>query len=228
MIAALESLAIDMFVGERRNLESWVLLSSALPNRRPNAAHLLGDVDDVAAAVDEVEGWYAERGKHPLFKVTPLTPTAVTDELARRGYKGSHGADVYELANLEGFDTSARVSLASDNEWFEIVGIGDPSAFVAAHKGDDLAWARIPGIAAGLGVRQGDTVGIFNMATVPEHRRHGHGSEVLRSILAWGRTQGATRAFLQVVRSNTAAVSLYRKNGFAFVYEYQYWTKTPE
>lgn len=227
MILDLETRSIDMFLGERHELGSWVLLASDLPNRRPNAAHPLGVVDDVAAAVDAAIAWYGERSRRPLFKVSPLAPPELCQELERRGFVGEHGADVYVLSGLDGFVPIDGVDLRQNASWFNIVGIDDAARFIAAHRGDDLAWATVPGVAAGLGVLQDNTVGVFNMATRVSERRSGHGSVILRSILGWASERGATNAYLQVVRSNEGAVALYKGLGFEFAYEYLYWTKSP-
>jgi len=222
----LEYPSINMFNVERYDFETWVLLSSELPNRRPNAAHPLGRVDDIASAVDVTLNWYAQRDRAPLFKVTSLAPAGLTDELQRRGFEEVPGAVVYLLRDMGPTSGSALIETDPGSDWLDIVGIPAErrAMFGSAHQGDHLAWARLPGLSAGLAVVEGDTVGIFNMKTTANARRQGHGTLVLASLLGWAVAHGARRAFLQVVGNNQGAIALYRKMGFEAVYEYRYWT----
>lgn len=223
----LENPSIDMFNVDRFRVETWVLLSSELPNRRPNAAHPLGHVDDLSSAVDVAVDWYQQRDRAPLFKVTSLAPAGLTDELGRRGYKEEGGADVYLMPEIGLESGTALVETEASTDWYDIVGIAPErrATFRDAHRGDHLGWARLPGTSAGLGVVHADTVGIFNMKTNPDARRQGHGTVMLASLLSWARAHGARRAFLQVEGHNQGAIGLYRKMGFERMYEYRYWAR---
>jgi ribosomal-protein-alanine N-acetyltransferase len=55
---------------------------------------------------------------------------------------------------------------------------------------------------------------INNLAVLPVHRRGGIGTALLLKVLADGATLGASRATLEVRRSNDAAQKLYEKFGF--------------
>jgi ribosomal-protein-alanine N-acetyltransferase len=59
-----------------------------------------------------------------------------------------------------------------------------------------------------------DELHINNLAVRPEHRGHGFGTALLRHVLGVGMERGATRATLEVRRSNTAAIRLYERLGF--------------
>ncbi len=59
-----------------------------------------------------------------------------------------------------------------------------------------------------------EEVHILNLASHPEWRRRGIGSALLGHGLTFSREQGVERAFLEVRRSNDAALPLYRKYGF--------------
>ncbi|MFP4132024.1 MAG: ribosomal protein S18-alanine N-acetyltransferase [Thiohalospira sp.] len=58
---------------------------------------------------------------------------------------------------------------------------------------------------------------ILNLCTAPEQRGRGLGRLLLRALLAEGRLAGAEQAFLEVRPSNSAAVALYRAEGFETV-----------
>jgi len=59
-----------------------------------------------------------------------------------------------------------------------------------------------------------EEVHILNLASHPEWRRRGIASALLDHGVTLSREQGVERAFLEVRRSNDAALSLYRKYGF--------------
>jgi len=59
-----------------------------------------------------------------------------------------------------------------------------------------------------------DEFEILNMAVSPAHRRRGIGARLVTEALAWSRTSGARRAYLEVRSSNEAAISLYAGHGF--------------
>jgi ribosomal-protein-alanine N-acetyltransferase len=58
-----------------------------------------------------------------------------------------------------------------------------------------------------------DEVHINNLAVVPEHRRAGVASALLERVLRDGAARGASRATLEVRRSNVPALKLYEKFG---------------
>lgn len=76
--------------------------------------------------------------------------------------------------------------------------------------------------ARGLGVLSHRVLGLFDIVTDPAQRRLGFGRALTESLLAWGRDQGATHAYLQVVAANTAARRLYTQLGFQDLYRYWY------
>jgi ribosomal protein S18 acetylase RimI-like enzyme len=83
---------------------------------------------------------------------------------------------------------------------------------------------RIDGAPAalGLGVVEGDWLGIFCMTTDPGFRRRGAASAILRTLAIWAQLYDARRAYLQVMDQNTAAQALYARVGFETLYHYHY------
>lgn len=58
---------------------------------------------------------------------------------------------------------------------------------------------------------------ITNVATHPDHRRQGLAGRVLEALLTEARSRGLAFVTLEVRESNTAAIRLYEKFGFAAV-----------
>jgi hypothetical protein len=75
-------------------------------------------------------------------------------------------------------------------------------------------------VTTGVGVTFGDSVGIFNIATPPPHRRHGYGAAVTRRAVADGLAAGATWAWLQ---SSTDGYAVYERLGFRTVERWHCW-----
>ena len=59
-----------------------------------------------------------------------------------------------------------------------------------------------------------DEIHVNKMAVHPDHRRRGAGRLLLEALLERGRRLGATEAWLEVRRSNQAAIRLYEGYGF--------------
>jgi ribosomal protein S18 acetylase RimI-like enzyme len=74
-------------------------------------------------------------------------------------------------------------------------------------------------LAVGRAVPQGDTLGIYCMATRPEARRRGLARTVLRTLV---RHAGVGSAYLCVTAANEAAQALYQSEGFEVVGRYHY------
>ena len=58
---------------------------------------------------------------------------------------------------------------------------------------------------------------VLNLCIEQALRRHGIGRELLRAVLVHARDRGIREAFLEVRRSNRAAISLYQSFGFECV-----------
>jgi GNAT superfamily N-acetyltransferase len=77
-------------------------------------------------------------------------------------------------------------------------------------------------VAYGLAVAERGMVGLFDLVTVPDKRRQGYGRRLMSALLQWGKTQGATTAYLQVTTVNHPAIALYEALGFREAYRYHY------
>jgi ribosomal protein S18 acetylase RimI-like enzyme len=73
-----------------------------------------------------------------------------------------------------------------------------------------------------MGVLQGQFVGLFDIVTDADFRRQGFGKQLMLSLLAWGKRNGAHTAYLQVMLNNEPALRLYSGFGFKEIYPYWY------
>lgn len=77
-------------------------------------------------------------------------------------------------------------------------------------------------VACGLAVISHGLVGLYNIETHPHYRQQGYGLQLVSSLLARAKRNGAMGAYLQVVKTNTGAKQLYKKIGFSSAYHYWY------
>jgi ribosomal protein S18 acetylase RimI-like enzyme len=73
-----------------------------------------------------------------------------------------------------------------------------------------------------LAVADEGMVGIFDVLVDARMRRRGLGRKLVQALMAWGKTQDAHSAYLQVGGHNNEAISLYQQLGFRTVYPYHY------
>lgn len=85
---------------------------------------------------------------------------------------------------------------------------------IVHHQGDVVA--------CGLAKLENAHAGLFALNTAPTHRRQGLGRAIVGALLAEALRQGSRVAYLQVTADNEAALALYRRFGFARVYDYWY------
>lgn len=96
-----------------------------------------------------------------------------------------------------------------------------PSAFEAALSEPYglffTAWAEDVLAGYGIAYRMMDEAEILNLAVLPEYRRQGIGAALLSRLLTPASDAAPCRTFLEVRRSNAAAIALYEGFGFQTV-----------
>jgi N-acetylglutamate synthase len=90
---------------------------------------------------------------------------------------------------------------------------------VEAVEGMAVYLGRVAGrdVSTSVGFTLGDTVGIFNVATPPEHRGHGYGAALTAAAAREGFAAGADLAWLQ---SSPLGLPVYHRLGFREVERY--------
>jgi GNAT superfamily N-acetyltransferase len=188
------------------------------------------------------ERLYRARRLPVIFKLTTETQLVDLDAvLAQRGY-GREGDAIVQVLDLAAFNRLPQTEyvviepFASDawvDEYFRLNSergnyapilkrmLGNlihPAAFVRLSLNGHCA-------ALGMGVLEDGVLGLLGVVVDAPLRGQGFGTELMLHLLAWGRARGATGAYLQVTRENTAARRLYTSLGFAEAYRYWYRAK---
>ncbi|MFE9916668.1 GNAT family N-acetyltransferase [Micromonospora sp. NPDC005553] len=243
-VVALERAADEAWPAPiRGRLGDWLLRSAEGWTGRANSALPIGDPDrPLAAAVDAVERWYAERGQPALIN-TPLPLAApVGAELDDRGW-GTRPPTLVQTAPLpmpastpasgqaDGWGSAVvELATAPSDEWLAIAagrkgGLPDAARHVLTAVGQ-VRFAHVYAdnalVAVGRGTvtGQGRWLGLSLIEVVPAARRQGLAHRVVHELASWGVSGGATHTFLQVEQRNAAAVALYQRLGFVTHHTY--------
>ncbi|MDQ1911091.1 GNAT family N-acetyltransferase [Paenibacillus sp. GD4] len=226
------------------SLEGWQLRYGMGYSKRANSVQPLYWAGDLAleAAMDQVEGFYRQRGLPVIYKITEASePKGLDAVLADRGYEQVDLVSV-QTARLEELPlprhSDVVIETGLTEAWLESFCRMNPSH--ARHRDSikvlfrqhllpcGYAAIRLENrtVACGLAVLQGSGVGIFDIVADPDYRRQGLGESLLLHLLGWAKGQGAQEAYLQVLADNTAARRLYAKLGFQEAYQQWYRVKS--
>lgn len=112
--------------------------------------------------------------------------------------------------------TAAAAAAEPDALWAEQARTGargQRRTWIVAERLDGDVPGTLVGVATGRR-RLPDTLLVFSVWVAPEVRGTGTGRALIAACEAWGRTWGAQRTLLWVVRGNTAALAFYAALGF--------------
>ncbi len=240
MIRTIEELSMNAWPALHTLLcDGWVLRFAGGYTRRANCVNPLYPVQqDPQKKITACEQRYHDLGLPVIFKLTSdCQPADLDDRLAARGYRAEARTSV-QLVDLSGWEQAVApgVSLRpeADEEW--------QAAFSRMHQLEGAAqdthqrmlrqilpqtcYASLSAAgqvaACGLGVQQDGYLGLFDIITAADLRHRGYGGQLVSSLLAWGRQQGAHSAYLQVMLNNLPALRLYARLGFQELYQYWY------
>ncbi|PZG22280.1 GNAT family N-acetyltransferase [Nonomuraea aridisoli] len=220
---------------EQQSHDGWLLRYAGGVTKRANSVLALNTPADLDGAIRAAEAFYGERGARCVFSVGPGATRGLDEELERRGYELVDPTCIMARPPEAGPETEG----APDKEvriedrpwhgwletWWAVDGRYDDGvkaaervctgvpAWYAAFEEDGVA------LAVGRAVPQGDTLGIYCMATLPEARRRGLARMVLRALTQHA---GTASAYLVVTARNEGAQALYRSEGFELAARYHY------
>jgi GNAT superfamily N-acetyltransferase len=134
-------------------------------------------------------------------------------------------ATVRRIDDAEGLRLTLDVAAAGFGAPAEALAVLYTPRLLAA-PGVAFYLAEVAGepVATGVGCITGDLVGVYSVATPPDHRRQGYGSAVVAQIVADGFAAGAQLAYLQ---ASAMGASVYAKLGFRRVLDWG-WLTQPE
>jgi GNAT superfamily N-acetyltransferase len=222
---------------ESRDVAGWRLRFSGGYTKRANSINALRpDAQFDSRTLDALETPYRERHQLPIWRLTPLAPSAIVDLLAGRGYRPIERSLLQVCPLDPGFAPSPEVSIQPEPSaaWIEAFSTYSPVrpehhdtmrrmlASIAAPAGFAFVEEAGRPMAMAIGAVQGDHMGLFDVLVMPQARRRGLARRVTESLYAWARSHGARFAYLQVVATNQAAMPLYAAQGFRTVYDYEY------
>jgi ribosomal protein S18 acetylase RimI-like enzyme len=207
------------------------------------ACRIRSDDASVDRLIDEVSAWLSARGVAPHFRVSPLTrPADLAQRLARRGFVQTETETQMVLAAQDVEPaSSARVSieqieLGELERWVVLQqrGFGatassapaiDLTRAAVAFGGIRPFLARLEGVAVGAGmlIDWDGVFGIYGVATVPEARRQGVGTALVREMIRTARARDNAPICLQVETGSTTQ-HWYERLGLRVVYDRTGWT----
>jgi ribosomal protein S18 acetylase RimI-like enzyme len=217
-------------------LGDWELRAAGRFTGRANSVAVTGSPGvPFERALEIVEEFYATRAMPALAQV--VVGSDHDRRFAEAGWgpmAGYHGGAVVQVADLDASyvaDPEARVSSTADDDWLAGYGrVEDPAAARQVMEGpSQVGFVSIgsPTVAIGRVVVTGEWAGLSAVEVRPEARRRGLARRIVETSLAWAVDHGADKAYLQTMRSNTAALALYQPFGFTDHHDYLYRQPTP-
>lgn len=220
---------------ETRDDAGWRLRFSGGYTKRANSINALSQDAEVSPeAVTRLEAAYRERGLPPVWRLSPLAPTAIADRLA--GYRTIERSCVQVCPLPAGAVAHPEVAIlpTPSPSWREAFARHSPVrpehratmermlAAIAAPVGFAFVEEAGQPMAMAIGAVDGEYMGLFDVLVMPAARRRGLARKVTESLYAWAAGHGARFAWLQVVATNEAALPLYAAQGFRTAYAYEY------
>jgi len=243
-IASLEELAYNAWTAcDVEQYGQWFLRADEGVTRRANSVFPFGapPPSNLQDAVEHCIDFYKKRDILPRFQVTSASkPDGLDKSLENLGFAFEMRTylQTAPIEKLLHFEPTIKVEILKDpvpvwiQTYAEAGGFGRHSMKIregifrrtALDKAFALAKTDEDGMGAGLGILEGDWLGLFGIETLPSQRRTGVATAVNQALASWGAQRGARRVYLQVEASNDSALKLYSKMGFET--EYHYWYRT--
>lgn len=223
---------------ETRSIEGWHWRASGGGSQRANSVSTVDFTGtDVTTALDAVESAYRALGLPARFHTfDACAPADLPDRLRARGYTGTE-------TTLTMFKPIERRSAPPDVEQYDhataewqdiylgaisenrrqintriLAAIPEPRAFFACRREGRL-------ISTALSVTGYGCAVVECVATREDVRRQGGAQAVLLALEAWASGQSVDLIGLQVVATNTGAITLYERLGFVAGATNHFWMR---
>lgn len=217
-------------VGEVGGSQGCPFVATGLPVAFFNGVYATGPVDDPDQVLADAAAFMAERGVPWLLWVREGVDDALLDAGRRAGLTDAGGPQAMALPAIHEIPPppdGLEITVVSDAAGLEIardVGargfemprefmnvlaaesmLDDPTVVMVIGSVDD-----VPVSTALVGVT-GNTAGIYNVATPPEHRRRGYGEALTWAAVEEGRRRGCDHSTLQ---ASPMGAPVYRRMGY--------------
>jgi ribosomal protein S18 acetylase RimI-like enzyme len=216
---------------------AWLRRAAGGYTKRANCVQCFDpdDFDDADLRVISASSWMVIRSLKPVFRITPLSSPELNATLEESGWQEIDPSHVMamEIGDVQA-DAECTILPALDQGFLQksqkLLGYSDADVaglknLVAATKvpvaGVLLSRDGVPVASSIVAVADGMAV-TGNVVTDPSRRRQGLGAAMMRSGLAWAKSQGAKYATLNVMADNAAAIGLYQGLGYTVQYDYSY------
>jgi N-acetylglutamate synthase len=233
--------------------DGWALRFAEGFTRRSNSVNVLHESTlDLTEKIDHCEAVYAAQGLKAVFKICGQDEAALRAYsdldtfLEARGYlrEAPTSVQVVDLkssppAPLNVVERGAEAHFETElsEAWLEVFCRLNAERAEYNHILKRVLQSIIPmrcfmtleqngeAVAVGMGVLERGYLCLMGIATDERVRRQGLGTQLMLSLIDWGKSQSAHHAYLQVMCHNQPAIRLYEKLGFAEAYQYWYRVK---
>lgn len=220
--------------------DGWLLrFAQGHTNRANSISTLYPSTIDLDDKISYCEGYYKKQNLPCVFKITDQD-IELNASLQKRGYEAVTPTDVM-LLDLSGqsYQEGACVFSKEPTEawlssYFLYEGITDEARqdifrqMLSKVQVDTIYCSLLHDgkvvACASAAIEQGYML-LQNVVVNPEFRGCGFGKMLCRALISKAKECGARYSYLQVVKSNEAALSMYTKLGYEKVYSYWYMKK---
>lgn len=240
----IEEISLNAWPSHKSELyDGWLIRFSHNYTYRTNSVEQVGSSSiPVEEKINYCETMYANYHTPCNFKINPLLDPSFDTLLSQKGYEIRHTTEVMTMP-LDHFieypnQTIVQLRDRITDEWitslFHLNGTTDPtllrivpSMFKEIPKETIVAFAEIEGrtVASGLGILDRGHVGLYAIYVDACYRHKHLARAICSAILSEAQKKNAQNAYLQVVKGNTAAKTLYTSLGFSDYYTYWFRSK---
>ena len=226
----------------QQTLGEWRLRANMNVTKRANSVYTCGSIPEYGQWMEVVEEFYRQRSLLPCFYIGEASPAELDGTLHSSGYR-----KIFECYTMVAPCMEVMAALAAESDRFtsEFAGEASSEWIYDFMRLEGYSPARYDGyvhifsaigpkksfvslcdngklIALGTVVTERGWAGLSNIVVDAEHRGKGAAAALLRSLVGWALCNGADQLYLQVLKDNLPAISLYRKHGFSPLSEHHY------
>ncbi len=220
--------------------DGWVLRFADGYTKRANSiTPIYESFIDTEEKIQKCEKIYRDKNLPVIYKITEKsTPAGIDDLLEKKGYKRIDEVSVMVLnipEIIKRENGNLKIEYEPKIEWIENyfkISENNPENCNTALKmlyniaGKTFYISKVNEnvevVGCGFGVIEREFIGIFDISVSKEFRRMGYGTDIINSLIGIAKKNGIKKAYLQVVKGNTAAENMYKNIGFEEKYTYWY------